>query len=281
MFDIEALKVPSFSWASAHSMALASKLAYADAGDVVAGVNGWGFDEVRHLSNDDTQCFVCIGPNVAMLAFRGTESFGDWMTNIQFVSKDLDYGRVHKGFYRAFEDVRSELRAMLRDAAPKHVFYCGHSLGGALATIAIAETADIAADYKAGYTFGQPKTGKSDFRDHFNAHHGEFFRFENDGDIVPRVPPGYRHVDELILLTDSLSEGFEAASVDLQDLNEEEFEVFRADLLEKVTHYRTEEAGLEGVVPSEDEYLEGIIPGVAAHDMDLYVSRIRERLEGQ
>lgn len=278
MFDIDALDEPAFSWRTALSMALASQLAYADKATVIATAEGWGFDDVRHLASKETQGFVATTPHVALLAFRGTESVGDWMANIRIVATRKAYGRVHRGFYNAFKDVRDEVRQILTDGGFRHVFFCGHSLGGALATIAMAELQDIEAAYKAGYTCGQPKTGKKSFRGHFEARYGDaFFRFVNDGDIVPRVPPSYRHVRVLHELHDG--SGLESVPPDMHELSEAEFKSLQATVEAAMEDYRSREH-LEGVASeSEDEFLEGIIPGVASHAMELYVSRIQEKLD--
>ena len=279
MFKIEALEQAAFSWQAALNLCLASQAAYLAKADAVAKVRDWGFSDVEHVSADDTQAIIAHTDTIAMLAFRGTESTGDWLTNIQIIGRDRPYGRVHNGFYRAYKDVRDVCRQTLEDGNFRHVFFCGHSLGGALATIAIVELADTPSQYTGGYTYGQPKTGKKSFRRHFNEHHGdEFFRFVNEGDVVPRVPPAYRHVGQLKLLRED--ETLESLAAEPEDLNEQEFEELQAEIEAALERYHEMESNLEGVAPmSEDEYLEGIIPGVAAHDMDLYISRITERVE--
>lgn len=279
MFDIEALDDTDFSWQIALNLALASQAAYLPGAAATETVKGWGFAHAEQVAAGDTQAIVAHNDAVAMFAFRGTESIGDWLTNIQIVGRDRPYGRVHNGFYRAFKDVRETLRQTLNDGNFRNVFYCGHSLGGALATIAMAELADAPAEFTAGYTCGQPKTGKKSFRRHFNERHGaDFFRFVNDGDVVTRVPPAYRHVGQLHLLQEDAT--LESLPQETADLSEEEFEQLQADIEAALEQYRAMEANLESAAAvSEDEYLEGIIPGVAAHDMALYVTRIRERME--
>ena len=185
MFDIEALQTPGYSLKIALAMALGSQLAYSDKDTVISTATGWGFDKVEHLSSDDTQGFIATKDDIVMVAFRGTESIGDWLTNIQISKKRINYGRVHKGFFKAFKDVRDPVRSALEERTFRNRFFCGHSLGGALATIAMAETADVPATNTAGYTYGQPKVGKRDFRDRFNDETQDgFFRYVNDGDWV-------------------------------------------------------------------------------------------------
>lgn len=71
----------------------------------------------------------------------------------------------------------------------------GHSLGGAVATIAGAylRKAGFAVDI---YTFGSPRPGNDDFANYINAGNGAHYRVTHTDDPIPGIPPkwiGYRH----------------------------------------------------------------------------------------
>lgn len=74
---------------------------------------------------------------------------------------------------------------------------CGHSLGGALATLLAL---DVAANtvYKdpSVYTFGSPRTGDSLFASTYDQVVKNSYRIANRLDIVPTLPPptNYEHV---------------------------------------------------------------------------------------
>lgn len=58
-----------------------------------------------------------------IIAFRGTDEFVDWLTNIQILT----------GKKRQFETAKRLLEQILAQYADYFIYFCGHSLGGALA----------------------------------------------------------------------------------------------------------------------------------------------------
>jgi alpha-beta hydrolase superfamily lysophospholipase len=76
------------------------------------------------------------------------------------------------------------------------IFYTGHSLGAALATLAAARRAP-----KALYTFGSPRVGNAAFIASLG--NIPIYRVVDDRDLVATVPPealGFRHAGVLRLL---------------------------------------------------------------------------------
>ncbi|MEO0973236.1 MAG: lipase family protein, partial [Pseudomonadota bacterium] len=80
----------------------------------------------------------------------------------------------------------------------------GHSLGGAMATMASARLVAEDRPFFGAYTFGQPRAGTREFARAFAAEAGErYFRFQNNSDIVTRLPArllGYSHVGKLVYI---------------------------------------------------------------------------------
>eukprot|EP00170_Pyropia_yezoensis_P008149 contig_33917_g8176 len=97
----------------------------------------------------------------------------------------------------------SYLRSPAALAAAGEAVFTGHSLGGALATLAAA---DVAARHPGGrppvlYSFGQPKVGDAAFGAAVDALLPAAFRVVNDVDVVARAPAGsYRHVGRAVLV---------------------------------------------------------------------------------
>lgn len=218
--------VTGFSPNNALCLAAASNLVYEELVSLQeAEVNKWGFTQFRPISASkkpfiDTQAFVCADANVLLVAFRGTEpaDLKDWLTDAQF---DLADGpikdtknKVHRGFHEALDAAWPELGAAIADLRTSNqaIWITGHSLGGALATLAAARLSlgdgvrNQQLDVQGLYTFGQPRTGNRGFATAFDQRFKErSFRFVNNNDIVAEVPPvdlllRYWHIDQLIYI---------------------------------------------------------------------------------
>jgi triacylglycerol lipase len=145
-----------------------------------------------------TQAFLVRsvgGPPFAALAFRGTEQTSrDILGDLEFFPVPVagDNVRVHGGFERRLESVWPEVLAEL-EKLDCPVFYTGHSLGAALATLAAARR-----PARAVYTFGSPRVGNAQFAASLGS--AALYRVVDDTDGVTLVPPeelGFRHAGEL------------------------------------------------------------------------------------
>ena len=102
--------------------------------------------------------------------------------------------RVHAGFWFAFNTEWSDIRCCLESYRAKHplspIFFTGHSMGAAFATMAMAQ---FRGGKAALYTFGSPRVGNKAFCEEVrkNADLG-IFRFVNNRDLMTNVPPRER-----------------------------------------------------------------------------------------
>jgi len=149
----------------------------------------------------DTFGFVAANANHLVLAFRGTDDPLDWMTNLRVRMVDWDQGQVHKGFARSLDSVWSQVDQYVGQLyQSQRIWVCGHSLGGALATLA-SQRLRGKQKPEATYTFAQPRVGDATFQKRFK---GVLKRFVNNRDIAPHLPPrtisGYQHVGDLQFL---------------------------------------------------------------------------------
>jgi endonuclease G len=286
MFTLDSLRTDAFSWKAALSLASASKLSYEHEVAVQNVVrNSWGFAKCDFLDVGDTQGFVAQTSDIVLVAFRGSESLGDWLGNLNLLSTQRPYGSVHRGFFLGFELVHAKITQALSQGATgtKRIWLTGHSLGGALATIAAAELRETVA-ITGIHTCGQPRIGNSQFKEFMRAHFGDrFFRFVNDDDIVPQVPPGYEHVGNLIHFdshgtVERANSDAESAAIEPPALTEEEFRQMQEEIKHIQAALAQAGGGQEAVL---DASVEGLFPSLSDHSLDRYIAIIRRHADVQ
>lgn len=175
----------------------------------ILAAHGWRETHCIAEASARAAIFVCDALRVACLVFRGTLDPADVVSDAQFLAvrwrkQDASKGYVHQGFKAALNRVWTGVAAALGEI-PYPVFYTGHSLGGALATLAAARALhrQEVPNPAALYTFGSPRTGDAGFGQSLA---GLFHcRVVNEHDLVAGVPaafslpmlPVYRHCGRL------------------------------------------------------------------------------------
>lgn len=150
-----------------------------------------------------------------VIAIRGTEGIFEWVQDIEFGLVPCPFlsgaGLTEDGLTDVYESLRiaqDTASPRLVDALPTMAFphsvtsltICGHSLGGALATLLAL---DVAANTKfkslTAYTYAGPRTGNHSFADTYNQLVPHTIGIANRLDLVPKLPfaPLYEHVLEV------------------------------------------------------------------------------------
>ncbi|KDO26112.1 hypothetical protein SPRG_08473 [Saprolegnia parasitica CBS 223.65] len=201
-----------------------------------------GMHEVAYLHDvgSDTHCLVLQGDAKIVFAFRGTASKTNVKTDLEIALDPHPWpgddgakpGYVHRGFVHAYNSIRDRVHATLRSLcseyrlqglAPEHhvqVYTTGHSLGGALATIAAL---DLRTHFHARvimYNYGSPRVGCHRFAQSFNRAVPLAFRVVNEGDIICGLPQSlqpecwsrrkklYKHVGTEVVLDGRMNGDF-------------------------------------------------------------------------
>ena len=182
------------------------------------------FDKPRcHSSDIDAQCITTISDGVFYIAFRGTESIRDWLSDANTIRVPMDLPsivdekrpKVHWGFLRQFRSLQEHIVNDILDylincrGIPKIVI-TGHSLGAAQASLAALYFSlfypliDVYC-----YTFGSPRVGHSRFVHLFKKHVHDHKRFVNEDDPVTMIPfatrfihlPNMYHIDKYNIIS--------------------------------------------------------------------------------
>lgn len=169
-----------------------------------------------------------VNKHIIILVFKGTDKVEDWATNLssmetRFIGEAS--ANVHKGFqdavklflrtvkkndfklddqwYRLEEKIFADLNANTK------IILTGHSLGGAIATLAACYFYDkgVAAENLEVYTFGAPPIGTEDFVTHYDQKF-PFYRLVNEFDIIPKLDSisALHHLGEAIELPSNNAE---------------------------------------------------------------------------
>ena len=139
-------------------------------------------------------------PGYVFLAVEGTKEKTDWLTNIKFLFKNKDR---HRGFKSNAERTLTDFYCAGGTLPEDRVLVlCGHSLGGATATMLAERLRDRFSELIL-VTFGSPRPGGRRFRERMaDVNH---FRFVHGDDVVPKTPPflsGYVHTHPVMELED-------------------------------------------------------------------------------
>lgn len=178
-------------------MAQCAEIAYADGPEAKPRYKALGYTTHKFIENEGAQCHIISNKEEVVICFRGTEpkEFSDIKADLNaFPDKAWNgHGLVHNGFQEEVNKIWDQINAALSKMKTdgKKFFICGHSLGGAMATIATSRFGD---KVDCLYTYGSPRVGTRKFVKSFaNIPH---FRHVNNNDLVTAVPfaiMGYRH----------------------------------------------------------------------------------------
>ena len=142
------------------------------------------------FDNDGTQAILLANQSSIFLGFRGTEptSMKDIKSDTKATTMVCESGgKIHTGFSEAFDRVAIQIQTALDkdEFKDKPLFITGHSLGGALATIA-AKKLTHHAGIAACYTFGSPRVGDPKWTTNIKT---PIYRIVNAADPVTMLPP--------------------------------------------------------------------------------------------
>ena len=193
--------------------------------DVLATIYGNDLATDRNPGRGDTRVLIGLilqaqGSGAAVVAIRGTEGIKEWVPDAQFgdtpFAKVAEAGRTEDGFTAMYKSmtvgnvpgaqtVVDALAGIPWKRPVTSLTICGHSLGGALATMfALDVAANKVAPFSPPtvYTYASPRTGNPDFATKYGQMISTTYRFVDNVDLVPKLPspffPGlpYRHVCE-------------------------------------------------------------------------------------
>ncbi len=176
------------------------KLSYSD---TVPELQEYHCQLLNGTNGSDVQVLVCTNEDTQIFVFRGTESVTDACIDLSFIKQQFRNStpgvKVHSGFLYQYGDICSKIVNIFDNK--KRIIFTGHSLGGALATLAAADCKNFLPNYITCVTFGAPRVGNYHFMTYFNRVVHQSERYVLGNDIVTQNPKIlYYHVKGLIHL---------------------------------------------------------------------------------
>jgi hypothetical protein len=188
--------------------AFASKLAYAE---TPVHACKWPVSKQLHGNCCEMECTISkvidvkrtgshayvwkSGPHSLVVAFRGSHDLLDLCNIVNAKQTGFDFKQykthIHTGVLHMFESIESELtKDIYGQTKTKHITFCGHSLGGALAQLAAAYYGAVSENNIRieCHTFGSPMVGADGFKSFHDDNVAESIHVTTSLDPVPRLP---------------------------------------------------------------------------------------------
>jgi hypothetical protein len=175
-------------------------------------------DVDAHLGDIVPFGFLAVSPSKELVvSIRGTDSLLEWLHDASFLMIPSPVpgtqGFTEDGFTAVYRSLRvgqlngsdravAAIKNCLDSGAASSVTVCGHSLGGALATLLTVDVAvNTSCKSPQSYTYASPRVGDFSFVGAYNSAVSFSYRVANRQDLVPKLPPilplPYEHVNTL------------------------------------------------------------------------------------
>ncbi|TID18915.1 Mitochondrial distribution and morphology protein 10 [Venturia nashicola] len=168
----------------------------------------WTVIGLTNAPNTDVTGFVAVDytHNTTIVAFRGSESRLNWKMNFEVSLVNVDFCQncqASQGFWKSWTESRGPIIAALTASQKLYpqnrIVVTGHSLGGAVATLAAGALRKTG--FKVDlYTYGSPRVANEDLAVQLTLQApslGSNYRVTHLNDAVPQLPPqwfGYKHI---------------------------------------------------------------------------------------
>lgn len=176
-----------------------AKMAYKPIAETRNFARSNGFTKTKLVDKEGAQVYFFNSKTDIVIAARGTQpsELNDIYADLEIFKADSVTGyKVHQGFKEEVDKVYDSVLSLVEQhhntPVTKKIWVCGHSLGGAMATILAQRL-----EHKGGFdvdtlfTYGSPRAGGPKFSAWCNKHL-KHQRFVNNNDVVPCVPTVFR-----------------------------------------------------------------------------------------
>ncbi|CAE8715174.1 unnamed protein product, partial [Polarella glacialis] len=154
---------------------------------------------VKVCAGETTQAFVTTWEHHGLVSFEGTKTYMSMVQDLRTYKSATNWPlcgdscSVHDGFLTEWQSLKSCVEDSLTAiGSPKgsEIRVTGHSLGGAVSSLAMVELHYDGWHIKEAMSFGMPRAGDTGFSQVFTRlFSGRYFRVTHHMDPIPHVPP--------------------------------------------------------------------------------------------
>jgi hypothetical protein len=174
-------------------------------------INGLSYIVVSRIWDEETSLEGYILKRATIpalevyIVFKGSVEFQDWIINSMVRKKEVPFMgfrglkvKAHRGYLKCYLRIREKLIREIKELGTKYtnttIYYSGHSLGGAIATLAISDVELMRGTEYYHESFGSPAIFSRNILS-FGRMKEKINRTVNGNDIVPRLDIfGYTHI---------------------------------------------------------------------------------------
>jgi|TARA_B110000902_G_C14079281_1_gene502449 triacylglycerol lipase len=177
-----------------------SSIAYNNTKEAKSQAKKLGFTTTEFYEKDGAQAYRFMNKTDLVIACRGTQptEFNDLKADLKALPVMAEtVGRVHIGFKTEVDDIWPMIEEDInrKTNVTKTLWFCGHSLGAAMATIMASRAKHNIElnDPVELFTYGSPRVGWKKYCNSLDVVH---HRWKNNNDIVTTVPlaiMGFKH----------------------------------------------------------------------------------------
>lgn len=178
---------PDFDKTEALRYAKLSQLAYQPYSEVQRELANYNLTAEMQIydSTTDTNGFIASDATSVVVAFRGTKSFTNKLTDAKFLRKRIvpdGQSFAHRGFVTALNAVYPSIKDKLQPyIGKKELYITGHSLGGALATLmTYLISRNFSNSQPKQYVYGCPPVGDINLANYFKGMDSNTITIQND-----------------------------------------------------------------------------------------------------
>ena len=203
----------SFSWDNAYLLSQMALLPHSPKAEIKKAMTKWDFPDYHVIERKgiNPRAIIASKDDYLVVSFRGTDNLRETLADFVIITAETKNsafeGKVHKGFWKLYNNIRAELLAKVKLYAQgdKKIYVSGHSMGAAMAIFTAHELNHLGYNIAGLYEFASPRVGNTVLSEFFRAQDFPKFNIAEPNDIVPQIPPTTNTLENFLRLMEHIN----------------------------------------------------------------------------